>query len=41
LIVAMCPNPTDIVGYTPQEMIGMTPFDLVHPDEREPLLEAR
>jgi hypothetical protein len=27
-------------GYTPLEMLRLSAFDLVHPDEREALLEA-
>lgn len=30
----------DILGYTPQEMIGRNAFDIVHPEDRESALES-
>ena len=33
------PSATRIVGYAPEELAGVNDFDLVHPDDRGPLLE--
>jgi hypothetical protein len=34
-------HPSSYTGYEPAEMIGYSPFDLIHPDEREALQEVR
>ncbi|KAG7544382.1 hypothetical protein FFLO_03261 [Filobasidium floriforme] len=37
----LSPSFKAILGYEPAEMIGYSPFDLIHPDEREALQEVR
>jgi diguanylate cyclase (GGDEF)-like protein/PAS domain S-box-containing protein len=33
------PAVTDLLGYTPAEMVGRSPFELVHPDDRDRVLD--
>jgi len=34
------PSCERVLGYTPEELLGKSPFDLVHPDDIAPIMEA-